>query len=205
MARALDAAGNDDDLAAGLVAPPSDRGALQSLRAWAVSHNDRALVDVCERFAASSRAGAGRVLSGPTGERNLYSLVARDAVLCLADDDADRLVQLAAVLAVGSSAVWPDAARSPHARLPAAIRERVALVVDWTAASVRFDAAIHHGSKASLLAANVELAARPGPIVGIDGLAPGDTAIALERLVVERALSINTAAAGGNATLMTLQ
>jgi RHH-type proline utilization regulon transcriptional repressor/proline dehydrogenase/delta 1-pyrroline-5-carboxylate dehydrogenase len=29
--------------------------------------------------------------------------------------------------------------------------------------------------------------------------------VALERLVVERALSVNTAAAGGNATLMTLQ
>ncbi len=37
------------------------------------------------------------------------------------------------------------------------------------------------------------------------GLRPGETAIALERLVIERALSINTAAAGGNATLMTLQ
>jgi RHH-type proline utilization regulon transcriptional repressor/proline dehydrogenase/delta 1-pyrroline-5-carboxylate dehydrogenase len=48
-------------------------------------------------------------------------------------------------------------------------------------------------------------APRPGPIVGVDGLRPGETAIALERLVIERALSINTAAAGGNATLMTLQ
>jgi len=49
------------------------------------------------------------------------------------------------------------------------------------------------------------LAARPGPIVGLTGLAPGDTRIPLERLVIERSLSINTAAAGGNASLMTLE
>ena len=36
-------------------------------------------------------------------------------------------------------------------------------------------------------------------------VAPGDfTAIAFERLLLERSLSINTAAAGGNASLMTI-
>ena len=59
--------------------------------------------------------------------------------------------------------------------------------------------------KPSCSTSAAELAARPGPIVGVDGLRPGETAIALERLVIERALSVNTAAAGGNATLMTLQ
>jgi RHH-type proline utilization regulon transcriptional repressor/proline dehydrogenase/delta 1-pyrroline-5-carboxylate dehydrogenase len=48
------------------------------------------------------------------------------------------------------------------------------------------------------------IAARPGPIVGVRGFAPGDADIPLESLVVERALSINTAAAGGNASLMTI-
>ncbi|MEO7116256.1 MAG: bifunctional proline dehydrogenase/L-glutamate gamma-semialdehyde dehydrogenase PutA, partial [Caldimonas sp.] len=205
MVRALATAGADDDLAAGLVLPPADSGTLTSLRQWADARADRALVDACDRFAAQSRAGASRVLSGPTGERNLYSLVPRDAVLCIAGDDADRLVQLAAVLAVGSDAVWPDSARALHASLPAPVRERVALVVDWTAATVRFDAALHHGSRQSLLSVSARLAERRGPIVGVDGLAPGDTSIALDRLVVERSLSINTAAAGGNATLMTLQ
>ena len=48
------------------------------------------------------------------------------------------------------------------------------------------------------------LAARPGAIVGVQGLAPGDAAIVLDRLLLERSLSINTAAAGGNAHLMTI-
>jgi len=33
---------------------------------------------------------------------------------------------------------------------------------------------------------------------------PGETAIPIDRLVIERSLSINTAAAGGNASLMTI-
>ncbi len=41
-------------------------------------------------------------------------------------------------------------------------------------------------------------------IVGVHGLNKGETDIALERLLVERALSVNTAAAGGNASLMTI-
>jgi RHH-type proline utilization regulon transcriptional repressor/proline dehydrogenase/delta 1-pyrroline-5-carboxylate dehydrogenase len=38
----------------------------------------------------------------------------------------------------------------------------------------------------------------------MQGLAPGETAIALESLLLERSLSVNTAAAGGNASLMTI-
>ena len=205
MARALDAAGDDDELDAGVVAPPVEADALSALHRWAEELGQPSLARACDRFAAQSRSGASRVLRGPTGERNLYSLVPRDAVLCLAGDDADRLVQLAAVLSVGSRAVWPDSARSLHARLPAPVRGRVELVVDWSAAAVRFDAALHHGSRESLLSVAGRLAARSGSIVGVDGLAPGDTGVALERLVIERALSVNTAAAGGNATLMTLQ
>ena len=45
--------------------------------------------------------------------------------------------------------------------------------------------------------------AAPGP-VGVTALQPGATDIPLERLMIERALSVNTAAAGGNASLMTI-
>jgi RHH-type proline utilization regulon transcriptional repressor/proline dehydrogenase/delta 1-pyrroline-5-carboxylate dehydrogenase len=48
------------------------------------------------------------------------------------------------------------------------------------------------------------IASRPGPIVSVRAFATGDTCIPLESLVVERALSINTAASGGNASLMTI-
>jgi RHH-type proline utilization regulon transcriptional repressor/proline dehydrogenase/delta 1-pyrroline-5-carboxylate dehydrogenase len=89
--------------------------------------------------------------------------------------------------------------------LPDPVRARIDLIDDWTAAEARFDAVLHHGSGDELLHIAAVLASRAGPLVGVEGTRPGETALPLERLVVERALSVNTAAAGGNATLMTLQ
>ena len=54
------------------------------------------------------------------------------------------------------------------------------------------------------LAVGEALTTRPGPIVTLTALPPSDTAIPLERLLNERAVSVNTAAAGGNASLMTM-
>lgn len=48
------------------------------------------------------------------------------------------------------------------------------------------------------------VAKRKGPIISVQGFERGETNLLLERLVHERSLSINTAAAGGNASLMTI-
>jgi len=178
--------------------------ALLALRDWAQVQGQAAVAQACSRFADQACAQAAMVLPGPTGERNVYSLHPREAVLCLADSDADRLLQLAAVLAVGSRAVWPAGAEALQQRLPEAVRERIALVADWRVSAAYYDVVLHHGSTESLRAACAHMARRPGAIVGVHGLAEGDTAVPLERLVVERSLSVNTAAAGGNASLMTL-
>jgi RHH-type proline utilization regulon transcriptional repressor/proline dehydrogenase/delta 1-pyrroline-5-carboxylate dehydrogenase len=181
--------------------------ALRALRRWALEQQPAAPADwiaAIDRFAAHSPVGRWRALPGPTGEANLYMMAPRDAVLCLAEDDGDRLIQLAAVLAVGSRALWPAATRDAWQRLPEEARERTALVDDWTRPQVAFDAVLHHGSADALREVLQSIAARPGPIVGVTALAVGDMAITLERLVVERSLSINTAAAGGNASLMTM-
>jgi RHH-type transcriptional regulator, proline utilization regulon repressor / proline dehydrogenase / delta 1-pyrroline-5-carboxylate dehydrogenase len=89
-------------------------------------------------------------------------------------------------------------------RLPQPVRERIALARDWRADGVRFDVALVHGNAADIAAACQALVARPGPIVGVVALASGETDVPLERLVVERSVSMNTAAAGGNASLMTI-
>ncbi|WP_418317614.1 trifunctional transcriptional regulator/proline dehydrogenase/L-glutamate gamma-semialdehyde dehydrogenase [Piscinibacter sakaiensis] len=190
---------------------------LRALQQWASRNGRDTLAETCKRFAKASRVGVMRSLPGPTGEHNLYTLLPRNAVLCLteadlqasespgadADDQADdRLVQLAAVLAVGSRAVWPAAAENLAEQLPLAVQEVVAIAQDWTFANVEFDAALLHGSEAALRSACQRLAEREGPIVTLQRLAPGDADIALERLLIERSLSVNTAAAGGNASLM---
>ena len=63
---------------------------------------------------------------------------------------------------------------------------------------------LYHGDTDQLLKVSQRLSQRSGPIIGVQGMMSGDTDIPLERLLIERALSINTAAAGGNASLMTI-
>jgi RHH-type proline utilization regulon transcriptional repressor/proline dehydrogenase/delta 1-pyrroline-5-carboxylate dehydrogenase len=48
------------------------------------------------------------------------------------------------------------------------------------------------------------VAARDGPIASVLAYDPGEEVMDLERLLLERVVSVNTAAAGGNATLMTV-
>jgi RHH-type transcriptional regulator, proline utilization regulon repressor / proline dehydrogenase / delta 1-pyrroline-5-carboxylate dehydrogenase len=183
---------------------PAPRPALQALREWAQAGGKRELAAACDQFAAQSRSGASVLLAGPTGERNRYQILPRPAVLGLAGRDADRLVQLAATLAVGSRAVWPASAAPLRESLPSAVREQIALAGDWRSPAVHFDAVLHHGDAAELSELCNCLAQRPGAIVGVQSLAAGESSVALERLVIERSVSVNTAAAGGNASLMTL-
>jgi len=184
--------------------PPVTVTALRTLRDWATVAGRASLAALCERFAAVAPSLAPRALAGPTGESNVYRLLPRKAVLCLAADDADRLAQLAAVLAVGSRALWPAEAAALAERLPLALRESVALALDWASDAVHFDAVLQHGDTDERRALCRRLAERAGPIVGLVALETGCHDIPLERLLVERVLSINTAAAGGNASLMTI-
>ncbi|WP_390887736.1 trifunctional transcriptional regulator/proline dehydrogenase/L-glutamate gamma-semialdehyde dehydrogenase [Comamonas antarctica] len=175
--------------------------ALDALRRWAADAGKPDLAAACTRWHALAPGCQARELTGPTGERNVYTLVPRTAVLCLADHDDARLLQLAAVLAVGSRAVWPAQAQALCAQLPPAVRQAIRVVPDWAAAEVEYDAVLHHGDDSALLQLQQAIAARPGPIAGITSSVQE---LPLERLVMERALSVNTAAAGGNASLMTI-
>lgn len=144
-------------------------------------------------------------LAGPTGEQNLYERLPPRAVLCMAGQDADLITQLAAVLAIGSHAVWDgqhDVAARLYPTLPAPVREHVTLSTRWLDAD--FNVALHHGDTESLRKLLRKLADREGVIVPVVALKDGDASVPLERLVRERAISINTAAAGGNASLMTM-
>lgn len=186
-------------------ATPERPVAAQALKDWAKTEMPE-VAAACDRFAEASAAGISVTLPGPTGERNTYSLLPRHHVLCLAAQESDLATQLAAVLAVGSQAVMAEnpVARGLFARLPKGVQSRVRLVADWTSPEVEFDAVIHHGDSDQLRTICEQVAARPGLIIGVQGLAQGEPNIALERLLIERSLSVNTAAAGGNASLMTI-
>ncbi|WP_318368047.1 trifunctional transcriptional regulator/proline dehydrogenase/L-glutamate gamma-semialdehyde dehydrogenase [Enterobacter sp.] len=177
---------------------------LTALTDWA--QNRPELHALCQQFALQSQSGTQRVLPGPTGERNTWTLMPRERVACIADNEQDALTQLAAVLAVGSEVLWPDDAlhRDLVKLLPQTVAARIQLANPETLATQPMDAVIFHGDSDKLRVWCEQIAARDGAIVSVQGFARGETNILLERLYIERSLSVNTAAAGGNASLMTI-
>ncbi|MCL2892262.1 trifunctional transcriptional regulator/proline dehydrogenase/L-glutamate gamma-semialdehyde dehydrogenase [Brenneria tiliae] len=199
-------AGQDGGQTADASARAALLGALRAFEQWARDEQRDDLAALCRRYGENGLGGTTYLLPGPTGERNSYTLVPREWVLCLADDDQDALTQLAAVLAVGGRVLWVESeeGRALYRRLPQAVQSRIRFGDDWRQAEPAFDAVIYHGDADRLRQLSQQLAEREGPIVSVQGFARGESGILLERLLHERALSINTAAAGGNASLMTI-
>ncbi|CAJ0557369.1 unnamed protein product, partial [Mesorhabditis spiculigera] len=179
---------------------------LKSLIAWAQNQPPEAVGALIE-FVRLSESGTTRVLPGPTGERNTYSILPRNRVLCLAERKSDLLIQLGAALAVGAGVLLCESTGDIYPfvkQLPTDVQARIDITADWTSDTADFDAVIYHGDSDRLRQVSQAIAVRPGAIIGVQGLEAGDTAINLERLVIERAVSVNTAAAGGNASLMSI-
>ncbi len=185
--------------------PAEQSKATQVFAEW-LAQKEPSLVALNGQYSELAQSGSVHVLPGPTGERNTYSLLPREHVLCLAEDSTDLLVQLAAALAVGSQVIWQEQplTKELYNGLPNEVQKRIRLVSDWGTSDASFDAILHHGDSDQLRAVCEAAAQRKGAIVGVHGLNKGETDIPLERLLIEHALSINTAAAGGNASLMTI-
>lgn len=193
--------------ACGAATLPQPTRALQSLHDWAVTRGHLPLAHACAKFSANNPEGLEGVLDGPTGERNVYKVQRRNSVLCLVGDqtqsEQDLLTQLAAVLAVGSRAIWTAEMRSLKESLPSLVQASIELHSDWKTAHA--EAALLHANQTTGLQIAAELAKREGAILTLTAMNPGEQRVPLARLVTERSISINTAAAGGNASLMTLQ
>jgi RHH-type proline utilization regulon transcriptional repressor/proline dehydrogenase/delta 1-pyrroline-5-carboxylate dehydrogenase len=183
--------------------------ALTALRDWAIGERDPQTAARCDGYLQHVMAGATAVLNGPTGERNTYTLGARGTVLCVAATSSGARAQLAAALATGNRALFSGSAGEQlAASLPASLKPYVQV----RRAAEDFDAVLFEGDSDELLSLVKEVAKRAGPIVSVQGVAAGAFAdaghdgedYALERLLTERSVSVNTAAAGGNANLMTI-
>lgn len=174
--------------------------ALHQLQNWAATHGHPKLSQLAASYARQSLLNKSLTLPGPTGERNTLSFAARGKVLCAANSVAGLLNQLAAVLATGNIAVVSqDTASLIPAGLPEPVRAAIEISQDLVASELQralLDAAVISQWRTAL-------AARPGALVPLVATSE-DAAIALWRLVAERALCVNTTAAGGNASLMTL-
>ena len=173
----------------------------------------------CDAALAASRQGASWLLPGPTGESNRYRLLPRGPVWALPRTPLGLVHQLAAALASGNpchvvlpqgdqgcAAAWDAIA----AALGAAGQDllRRADAASLQDASTPVTALLFEGDGDALLQVGALVAAREGAIVRVESRSSDELAAGLgydlAALVHEQSISTNTAAAGGNAQLMTM-
>jgi RHH-type proline utilization regulon transcriptional repressor/proline dehydrogenase/delta 1-pyrroline-5-carboxylate dehydrogenase len=176
--------------------------AFDNLMKWAGAHGHTRIASLGEGYVHASLLNTALVLPGPTGERNTLRFAPRGEVLCAASNVDALLNQLAACFATGNSVVMTSltAALLP-AGLPETVRNAVAVIEEKSLSSAPLHMALVEADQSADLA--VRLAGRDGALVPVIETG-GSEAIPLWRLVAERALCVNTTAAGGNASLMTL-
>ncbi len=157
------------------------------------------------RYAAAS-AFRDAELPGPVGEQNTLRLKPKGLVLCRAASPEGMWRQVAACLATGNAPlVLCDGAEAEIARMPAEIRPAIAPAD--AVARAEFRAVLFDGHRDALIALQMALAERDGPIVPVHALPAEDHSewdYPLEFLLEEQSISVNTAAAGGNASLMSI-
>ncbi|MCG2578178.1 bifunctional proline dehydrogenase/L-glutamate gamma-semialdehyde dehydrogenase PutA [Dechloromonas sp. XY25] len=208
------ATGNPDPVTLGLIRDPADArlAALADFAAWARQADRLDLLELCEAYAGLAPLGCWADLPGPTGECNRLDFWPRGEVFCLANDEAGLLRQIAAVLATGNTPVVLD----PADATPELCTYQVAVSDLLTTLPVSRSAAwprrpwaavglcaavLHAGDPLLGRLLHQRLAAGDGALVPV--LTPqADGGYALYRLLCERVLTVNTTAAGGNASLM---
>ena len=182
-------------------------GALRAFIKWLGASGHAMEAERCVGLMTRSPLGARVELPGPVGERNVYALRRRGRIAAIAPSDSAALIQIGTILATGNDAVVGADAGAALKGLPPEFGRRVETVPSPLDAPALAGALIA-GDADAVSAALRRLAARPGPIVRLQALTPSRLAAGedydLAALVEERVIATNTAAAGGNASLMTI-
>ena len=173
---------------------------LDSLIVWSKSQGYADLAMRAENYARTSPFKMTMLLPGPTGEANTLAFAARGQVFCAAQHLPILLNQIAAVLATGNVPVMEAASHDLlPMNFPKDILEKIEVVKaeQSQAQSALIEMRLSADYKSLF-------AQQDGAIICVIECHE-NMDIPLWRLVAERALCINTTAAGGNASLMTLE
>jgi RHH-type proline utilization regulon transcriptional repressor/proline dehydrogenase/delta 1-pyrroline-5-carboxylate dehydrogenase len=178
--------------------------------AWLDANNLATEANIARDLGRRAALGFTTELNGPVGERNLYALHPRGGLLLMPLTAAGLYHQLGAMLATGNTAT---VAAAPNLELlsralPAHIVTRIAWRTEWEADGP-FAGALIEGDAERVAAINARIARLPGPLVPVQAASSKDLATDLDAYCIDRLLeevstSINTTAAGGNASLMAL-
>jgi RHH-type proline utilization regulon transcriptional repressor/proline dehydrogenase/delta 1-pyrroline-5-carboxylate dehydrogenase len=184
--------------------------ALLDFAKWLDEKDARTLGNIARDTGMGSAIGLITELPGPVGERNLYALHPRGNILLLPETADGLYRQLISVLATGNSALIDASTGLKEALtgLPSSVSSRLTFVADWTSADP-FAGALIEGDAGRIRDANGAIAALPGPLIIVQAassqeLAANPDSYCLNWLLEEVSTSINTTAAGGNASLMSI-
>ena len=194
-------------VASGFVSPSIAGGSAHpaglALAEWLSRQDDAVLAAQARQLCATALPGGFTELAGPVGERNLYALHPRGQILILPTAQSGLLLRLAAALTCGNRVTLPDVPqwRAALHDAPNTVNNRIDWTTDWKAAATAkpHAGALIEASGEHLTALLTAIAELPGPVI-----LPQADVIRLEWLVEEVSTSINVTAAGGNASLMTL-
>lgn len=179
---------------------PGDTTLAQSYLNWLVREGHAAAAEKCRAAIARSPLGFSAEMPGLVGERNLYALLPRGDIFCRPQTQEGLMIQLAAVFATGNRAVIDR--EMPHAAvikgLPPEVRARISVGEESVAAAVLFE-----GDGDALCRLAQVIAERAQTVLPIHTADAGGN-YPLHWLLAERSISTNTAAAGGNASLMSI-
>lgn len=184
--------------------------AIADLANWLDAKNDKTAAQVVRASGDLSGLGFETELAGPVGERNLYALHPRGQVL-LAPQTKDGLFrQMAAALAAGNTVVIDRDTKLDAALngMPSSVAARITWSSDWEAAGP-FAGALIEGDAERVQQLNTRIAGLPGPLVLVQSatteqLQGAEQPYNLNWLLEEVSVSVNTTAAGGNASLMSI-
>ncbi|PWL18710.1 trifunctional transcriptional regulator/proline dehydrogenase/L-glutamate gamma-semialdehyde dehydrogenase [Falsochrobactrum shanghaiense] len=184
--------------------------ALKDFAKWLGQRGMNNLAQDARETGSASALGLDIELPGPVGERNLYALHPRGRILLVPQTEIGLYRQLTAALATGNIAVIDETSglRSLLKGLPASVAARIVWTKDWQA-DAPFSGALVEGEGEGLVEINRKIAELPGPLVltqaaSLEQLAVNPNAYCLNWLLEEVSTSINTTAAGGNASLMAI-
>ena len=185
-------------------------GALSDFAVWLIGKGRKDDAEAARELGSLSAVGLEKELAGPVGERNLYALHPRGRVLLSPVTQKGLYLQIAAALATGNQ-ILVDAAsdlRPVLTDLPPSVLARISWTTDWNVGGP-FAAALVEGDERRVREVNARIAELEGPLVLVqsattDEIESDVEAYCLNWLVEEVSTSINTAAAGGNASLMAI-
>ncbi|NTF33025.1 trifunctional transcriptional regulator/proline dehydrogenase/L-glutamate gamma-semialdehyde dehydrogenase [Rhizobium skierniewicense] len=183
---------------------------VTDLANWLDTKGNPVAAETARLSAKLSGLGFETELAGPVGERNLYALHPRGHVL-LAPLTAQGLFrQLAAALATGNTVAIDKQAglETELTGLPSSVAARITWSDDWTKTGP-YAGVLVEGDADRVQQANARIAELPGPLLLVQAavtaaLQGTEQPYNLDWLLEEVSVSVNTTAAGGNASLMSI-